>query len=583
MSNNNSMRRACALLAIFVGAIFCSAQTLAQSVTINAATEYQTVTGFGGMNGVGWIGDLTATQTETAFGSGEGQLGLSIMRMRIDPNANSWNIQVPTAVRARQLGAKLLATPWSPPAYMKSNNSLINGGKLKTEYYADYATHLLNFVDYMSRNGAPLYTVSVQNEPDWHPDYESCDWTGDEFASFLSAQGSRFGSSIKVTVGEAVGFAKKYTDPVLNSATAEPHADIIAGHLYGAVPQDYPLARSKGKEVWMTEHYTESQNDADVWPLALDVGTELHRSMVANFNAYIWWYIRRSYGLIKENSQVSKRGHIMAQYARFVRPGFKRIGATEKPYSDVAVTAYKGPDNKIVLVVVNTGSATRSLNLALQNISVANLVKYSTSASLNVGYGGTTKLMNGAATVYVEPQSIATFVSEGSGTTSSSTVSSSSVVSSSSRSSLASSVIRSSNSSTKSSAISSVVSSMASSTTSSKVSSIPGSSSSSSVAVNANCSYVITNDWGSGFTAAIRIKNNGTSAINGWSVSWSYSDATRITNSWNANLSGANPYAASGLSWNAVIQPGQIAEFGFQGTKNAGVAQVPAINGTPCR
>ena len=564
-----------ALLLSIAGACLACSQAIAQSVNINAATEYQTITGFGGMNGVGWIGDLTASQIETAFGSGEGQLGLSIMRLRIDPNSANWNIQVQSAVRARQLGAKLLATPWSPPAHMKTNNSLINGGKLKPEYYDEYATHLLNFVDFMSRNGAPLYTVSVQNEPDWHPDYESCDWSGDDFVSFLNSQGARFGSNIKVTVGESVGFAKRFTDPVLNSPTAVQHADIIAGHLYGAVPQDYPLARAKGKEVWMTEHYTDSKNDADVWPLALDVGTELHRSMIANFNAYIWWYIRRSYGFIKENGQVSKRGHIMAQYARYVRPDYKRIGATEKPYSDVSVSAFKGPNNKIVMVVVNTGTSSRSLNLAMQNASVANLVKYSTSATLNVGYGGTTKVTNGATTVFVEPQSVTTFVSEGTATSS---VASSSLMSSSSKSSIASSSLP--RSSVASSSIRSSSSSSISSTP--RSSSLP-SSSSSTANNNANCSYVVTNDWGSGYTASIRIKNNGTSAINGWSVSWNYSDASRINNSWNANLSGSNPYTATGLSWNSIIQPGQTAEFGFQGTKNNGAAPTPVVSGSVCK
>ena len=564
-----------ALLLSIAGACLACSQAIAQSVNINAATEYQTITGFGGMNGVGWIGDLTASQIETAFGSGEGQLGLSIMRLRIDPNSANWNIQVQSAVRARQLGAKLLATPWSPPAHMKTNNSLINGGKLKPEYYDEYATHLLNFVDFMSRNGAPLYTVSVQNEPDWHPDYESCDWSGDDFVSFLNSQGARFGSNIKVTVGESVGFAKRFTDPVLNSPTAVQHADIIAGHLYGAVPQDYPLARAKGKEVWMTEHYTDSKNDADVWPLALDVGTELHRSMIANFNAYIWWYIRRSYGFIKENGQVSKRGYIMAQYARYVRPDYKRIGATEKPYSDVSVSAFKGPNNKIVMVVVNTGTSSRSLNLAMQNASVANLVKYSTSATLNVGYGGTTKVTNGATTVFVEPQSVTTFVSEGTATSS---VASSSLMSSSSKSSIASSSLP--RSSVASSSIRSSSSSSISSTP--RSSSLP-SSSSSTANNNANCSYVVTNDWGSGYTASIRIKNNGTSAINGWSVSWNYSDASRINNSWNANLSGSNPYTATGLSWNSIIQPGQTAEFGFQGTKNNGAAPTPVVSGSVCK
>ncbi|AQT60074.1 cellulose binding domain-containing protein [Cellvibrio sp. PSBB023] len=550
------------LLLSIVGACLSCVQALAQSVTLNPAVEYQTIRGFGGMNGVGWIGDLTPAQIDAAYGSEPGQIGLSIMRMRIDPNSANWRLQVPAAVRAKQKGAILLATPWSPPAHMKTNNSLINGGKLKPEYYGDYATHLLSFVDFMSRNGASLYSVSVQNEPDWHPDYESCDWSGDDFVNFLNSQGSRFDSSINVAVGEAVGFAKRFTDPVLNSPTAVQHADIIAGHLYGAVPQDYPLARSKGKEVWMTEHYTDSKSDANVWPLALDVGTELHRSMVANFNAYIWWYVRRFYGFLAEDGTVTKRGYIMSQYARFVRPGFKRIAVTEKPYSDVLVSAYKGPNNKIVMVVVNNGTVSRSLNVNLQNGSVGNFIKYSTSSTLSVGYGGTTRVNNGAVTLYVEPQSIATFESEGSGATTSS--------SSSSRSSVASSSVAISSSSIPRSSSSSPV------TTSS-------SSSSANSAANASCSYVVTSDWGSGYTAAIRIRNNGTSAINNWSVNWSYADSTRITNSWNATLTGSNPYAATGLSWNSSISPGQTVEFGFQGTKNNGNPSIPTVSGSVCK
>lgn len=556
------------------GACLVCSQALAQSVMLNAATEHQTIRGFGGMNAPGWIADMTPAQIDTAYGSEAGQLGLSIMRIRIDPNSASWRQQVSSAVRARQLGAILLATPWTPPAYMKTNNSLINGGKLKPEYYDEYATHLLDFANFMSTNGAPLYTISVQNEPDWHPDYESCDWSGDDFVNFLNSQGSRFGSNLKVTVGEALGFSKRFTDPVLNSPTAVQHADIIGGHLYGSTPQDYPLARSKGKEVWMTEHYTDSKSDANVWPLALDVGTELHRSMAANFNAYIWWYIRRSYGLLSENGQISKRGYIMSQYARFVRPGYKRIGATEKPYSDVLVSAYKGPDNKIVMVVVNNGTGSRNLNVNLQNGNVGNFVKYSTSETLNVSYGGTYKVANGATSFYVEPKSIATFVSEGTAGVSSSSSSRSSVaLSSLPRSSVAPS------SAPRSSVASSVI-------RSSSASSIPRSSSSSSVAnngANASCSYVVTSDWGSGYTAAIRIKNNGTSAINNWSVSWSYADNTRISNSWNANLTGTNPYSANGLSWNSIIQPGQTAEFGFQGLKNNGAAQIPAVMGSVCK
>jgi len=400
--------RILATLLAMTTAVLSAAPALAQNVTVTPSQTYQTIQGFGGMNGAGWIADLTSAQVDLAFGSGDGQIGLSIMRMRIDPSSSGWSLQVPSAVRARSHGAVLLATPWSPPAYMKSNNSLNNGGKLLTQYYGAYAKHLLDFSSYMSGKGAPLYALSVQNEPDWHPDYESAEWSASDFTNFLSAQGAGFGS-LKVLAAESLNFNPNLTDPLLNSSASQ-HVDIIGGHLYGVQPKDYPLARSKGKQLWMTEHYTDN-TDGNAWPSALGVASELHKSMAANYSAYIWWYIRRSYGLITESGTVSKRGYAMAQYARFVRPGATRIGATAAPYSDVAVTAYKRTDNKIVLVAVNTGTAYRELKVTLPSGSAASFTKYSTSASTNVGYGGTYQVSNGQTAFYVDPQSVATFIS----------------------------------------------------------------------------------------------------------------------------------------------------------------------------
>jgi endoglucanase len=100
---------------------------------------------------------------------------------------------------------------------------------------------------------------------------------------------------------------------------------------------------------------------------------------------------------------------------------------------------------------------------------------------------------------------------------------------------------------------------------------------------SAGCEYVISNQWNTGFTASIRISNTGTGAINGWNVTWQYSGSDRVTSSWNATVTGGNPYAATGLNWNSTIQPGQSVEFGFQGTKNSGTnAEVPAVTGAAC-
>jgi len=148
----------------------------------------------------------------------------------------------------------------------------------------------------------------------------------------------------------------------------------------------------------------------------------------------------------------------------------------------------------------------------------------------------------------------------------------------------ASSAKSSSSSSITSSSIASSLKSSSSSSNSSSSSSVASSAASSvaSSAAGGNCTYVVSNQWNNGFTGVIRIKNNRTTAINGWTVNWSYSDGSVITSSWNATLTGTNPYAATAISWNAVIQPGQTAEFGFQGTKTAATAAVPVVTGSAC-
>jgi len=122
-------------------------------------------------------------------------------------------------------------------------------------------------------------------------------------------------------------------------------------------------------------------------------------------------------------------------------------------------------------------------------------------------------------------------------------------------------------------------SSLASSNSSS---SLADTSSSSAGSVGGNCEYLVSNQWGDGFTGAIRITNNGNSAINGWSVSWSYDDGSKISSSWNATISGDDTYAASDIGWNGTIQPGQSIEFGFQGTKGSDTASIPAVSGSVC-
>ena len=100
--------------------------------------------------------------------------------------------------------------------------------------------------------------------------------------------------------------------------------------------------------------------------------------------------------------------------------------------------------------------------------------------------------------------------------------------------------------------------------------------------VQAACEYTVTNQWGNGFTASIKITNNTNAAVNNWNISWRYAGDNRITNSWNATVSGSNPYAASNASWNGNLSAGQSTEFGFQGTKGNAAPEIPALSGTLC-
>jgi len=197
----------------------------------------------------------------------------------------------------------------------------------------------------------------------------------------------------------------------LNDSAALAKATIFGTHLYGTPTSGYayPLFDSKGagKERWMTEHYTDSTTDANSWPNALGVASELHNAMVTGqFNLYTWWYIKRSYGFIN-NGAVTKRGWCIAHWSKFVRPGFYRVDASAAPTAGVNVSAFKG-DTDVVIVVVNTNSSSKSLAITVDGSSIASYAKYTTSASKSFADDGMVTASNGALSVTLDASSVTT-------------------------------------------------------------------------------------------------------------------------------------------------------------------------------
>ena len=376
--------------------------------TVELDSIEQLIIGFGGANILPWRPDMTGDQTQKAFGSGPGQLGFTILRLRIPytDNENEFSAQVPTAKLAQSLGAIVIASPWTPPPAMKSNNNIV-GGVLNEGSYGAYAAHLKAFADYMAAQGAPLYAVSLQNEPDASVTYESCSWNGTQLLNFTRDHAPAIG--VRIMMPESQNFYRPLSDPTLNDSAAAAHVAIIAGHIYGGGLNPYPLVGQKAKEFWMTEHL-----DLDTsWAGVLGTGLEIHNCILAGMQAYVWWYTVRFYGPISEDGNVSKRGYVMSQYARFVRPGYHRIKSHPTPQRNVFVSAYRdSSSSRVVVVALNTGSLPLEQMFSLSGGSMTYFLSYTTSQSRNCAQGSSFAVMNGSFVATLDSSSITTFVSE---------------------------------------------------------------------------------------------------------------------------------------------------------------------------
>jgi len=379
----------------------------------------QIIRGFGAANIMRWRPDMTPDEIDKAFGTDDGQIGLSILRLRIPPNANDFHYNLPTARAAHEYGVTLIASPWSPPAGMKTNNNLV-GGELRENKYADFADYLQDFVDYMADNEAPVYAISIQNEPDITVSYESCDWSPSQMLKFIKENAGTI-TGTKVMAPESFQFRRQMSDPLLNDPEACENLDIVCGHIYGAGLARYPLAESKGKEIWMTEHLILETSWAD----NLSTGSDMNRCMLYGMSAYVWWYIVRFYGPIYDDGsdartpagavqgEISKRGYVMSQFARFIRPGYYRIECTVSPQRNLILTAYKDTTSRnVAIVAVNTSSSAVNQTFTLRNGDAGYFTPYVTTETKDCEMGSSLAVTDGRFTATLEASSITTFVSD---------------------------------------------------------------------------------------------------------------------------------------------------------------------------
>lgn len=382
-------------------------------VTLNPAVRFQKVTGFGGMINPSWTGNTQLSLQDIDKLYGPNGIGLNIGRLMLYPSGANWSREVAIAKRAKQYGAILFASPWTPPTQLKSSNTNgnQNGEYLLPENYAAFAAHIKSYVDFYKSEGVEIDAVSVQNEPDYKVGYDGCSYSPEQMSNFVKGYGRSLGT--KLIAGETVQFRKDYSNLLLNDPQASNNFDIVATHLYGfnfrTMVADYPLARQHNKEVWVTEHLFNEEFDKQPansesrnWPfswkydwewlpsLKTTLAEELHDCMSNNMNAYVYWYLKRYYGFIGEdkdagnpaawytyaNGEITKRGYIISHYARYAT-GRTRIEANTGSSIESAqyaagqpaflLTAYEGT-NDITVVLINRGASAKIIDFAVPSV-----------------------------------------------------------------------------------------------------------------------------------------------------------------------------------------------------------------------
>ncbi|MGB8028120.1 MAG: Ig-like domain-containing protein [Terracidiphilus sp.] len=434
-------------------------------VTVDFGMTYQTIRGFGGSTA--WLGALTTQQATalfnpticTASNAGSCGLGLSILRVRIDPEGTStttppyytgeWATELTNAQEANSANSNAIvfASPWTPPASMKTssssqpyysgtpacspggNSSDYCGGYLNPTNYAAYATYLEDFVTYFANNGVNLYAISMQNEPDYSDaageNYESCSWPPQQMDAWIASLAGNNPLTTKLMMPESFNFSVTQAQTAMDDPSAEPQIGILAGHLYGVTPSSayYSLAQASTNkpDVWMTEHSLTPAGSSPAIGDALALAEEIHNSMtVGEFKAYVYWWIwddpsdSVNFGLINSSTtspSPTYYGDAIGQFSNFIQPGYVRVSATANPVSGVYVSAYSNTSpSHYVIVAINSNTSSESLTFVLNNGSgVTSLTPYESTSSAGLAAQTAVSASGGQFSYTLPAQSIVTF------------------------------------------------------------------------------------------------------------------------------------------------------------------------------
>ena len=288
---------------------------------------------------------------------------------------------------------KLLASPWSPPCFMKTNKMLTLGGKLEKKYYKAYATYLLKYIKSYSSIGIKINFITIQNEPNAMQTWESCLFSTEEELDFLKNylypifQENNIQTKVLIYDHNK---EKMYSraETIFNNC---PNADGIAYHWYTGdhfenidiCRQLFPnklLIHTEGCVGYSNLRNSDEVKNAEIY--AHDIIGDLN----AGSNGYIDWNILLDYYggpnhkknycnspimLSKDEIDYYKSlcYYYIGQFGKVIKPNATRI-ATSKYTDNIEVTAFKNEDGSIGIVLLNRHDENYEYNLCMGNICI---------------------------------------------------------------------------------------------------------------------------------------------------------------------------------------------------------------------
>lgn len=280
---------------------------------------------------------------------------------------------------------KILGSPWSPPTWMKDNNSS-KGGSLLPQYYSVYANYFVKYIQQMKAEGITIDAITPQNEP-MHPGnnpsmYMTAAQQADFIKNHLGPAFQSAGITTKIIIYDHNADRPDYPLEILNDAAAKQFIDGSAFHLYGGDVSALSQVRNAhpDKHIYFTEQYTAADGNFEgdlewhIKNLIIGASRNWSRNVLEwnlandpNFKPHTPGGCNTCKGALTIGATVTRNVsyYIIAHASKFVPPGSVRIASTTP--GSITNVAFKTPDGKKVLIVLNEGNSSVSFNIKFNN------------------------------------------------------------------------------------------------------------------------------------------------------------------------------------------------------------------------